>query len=144
MTVRKKVVWKAPPTGHVQERAKRPQYYQADAALPDHLVEKYAASLVTGSLWQVAVGSVLQSVLAHDEEPPPYPYLQGSQWEMPPGTLYQLGPVVFNRGAFAVYMGITRVSEINRNKLVTVPRHTFLLNGTMFLTKNLNDWSPVA
>jgi|GEM_PF-2868658 len=144
MSVRKKVVWKAPPAGHVQERVKRPRYYQADTSLPEHLVEKYAASLVPGSLWQVAAGSVMQSSTAADEEAPPHPYLQGSQWEMPLGTLYQTGQVVFNRGAFAVYMGTTRVSEMNRTKLVTVPRHTFLLNGAMFLTKNLNDWSPVV
>lgn len=145
---KKRVVWKVPANGHAPERAKRPRYYQADIALDLHRAENYASSLVPGSLWQVAADSVMQTFIDFDEEQPPYPYLQGSTWAAPPGVLHHLyqysGTTGFIRGEFAIYIGTTRVAEMSRSKLITVPRHTFLLNGAMFLTKNLNDWSPIV
>lgn len=134
----KKVTWKTPPAGVVQEKAKRPRSYQQDAALPPQLQEKYEISLVPGSLWTVAVEHVAPISPPPDEEIPPHPYLHGSHWPAYPGML------AFSKGTMAIYMGTTRVTELNRTKLVSIPRHTFLVNGSTYITRNLNDWMPVA
>ena len=136
----KSIVWKVDANGHALDRGKRPRprYYQADIALDPRQAENYASRLLPGSLWQVSAVSVMQAFTASDEELPPYPYLYGAD------NLYSTsGTTGFIRGEFAIYMGTTRVAEMSRSKLITVPRHTFLLNGAMFLTKNLNDWSPI-
>lgn len=134
----KKVTWKTPPAGVSMEKAKRPRTYHQDTPIPAEVHEKYETNLVPGSLWMVAVEHVAPTPPPSDEELPPHPYLFGSHW--PP---YH-GMTAFVKGTVAIYMGTTRVSEMNRTKLVSIPRHTFLINGSTYITRNLNDWSPVS
>lgn len=136
---RKKVVWnKNPDTGHVEQKGPRPRQYIPDAELPEEVMTKLTPHLLKGALWRVASLWLADTPEPAGYELPPHPYAHGTDW-MP------YAKFTFNQGTLAVYMGTTRVEEAKHGgQMVSVPRHTFMINGSIFMVRRLMDLEPVA
>ena len=133
---RKKVQWKDGETNTV--RAKNPYPYTAAIPLPAELEESYNAALVEGSLWTTAVGLRPEDSHRYGAyEPHEYPYLIRDYGYRPEGG-------GFPAGTMAVYTGVHRVSEGTHGNIVRIPRHSFLIGGTRYITVNLADFVPVG
>jgi len=131
-----KVVWNQKPntnSSYSAEHKLRPRAYLPDAVVSDEVAEKLVSNLQPGALWQVSVQSFSACPVQKDVEAPPYPY--GSQgW----------GILAHAKGTIAIYLGTTRVNESNRGRSVSVLRHTFMVEGSIYLVRNITDFEPVV
>jgi len=132
---RKKVVWnRDPDTGAVHEAERKliPRSYVPDVEVSGEVAEKLASHLRPGELWRVAAHCFAAVPEHYGVEAPPHPYGSGN-WT---------GSVIHTKGTVAIYLGTTRVTEDNRGRSISVPRHTFLVEGMVYLVRNLADFEP--
>ena len=134
----KKVVWHKTVPGEALKKALQPRHYLADVLITPEKYTEYLPYLVPGKLWRVSTPFVVVQSLPFDFEQPPYPYCVSHDW-VPWGA-----KASHQRGSIAVYLGTTRVEEATNSRRVTVLRHTFMIEGAVYLTRNLTDWEPVV
>lgn len=133
---RKRVQWKDGEANTI--RSKTPHPYLNEVPIIGHHQERWHAALLEGALWVLSVSMrpddspTIGRYTAHE-----YPYLVRDHG-------YGVGGVLFPVGTMAVYMGVHRVEESNRGRMTSVPRHSFLVGGSRFITTNLNDFAPVV
>ena len=125
---RKKITW-LPGKGPALD-FKRPPVYTPDAPLPTHGPVKQA--LTTGSLWVTKLDTYVQSEL-RTTTPHPIPYV---------GHMLAWSDARIPCGTFSIYMGTTRVEELDTRtrRKMSVLRHTFLINGQPFMTRDVAGW----
>ncbi len=136
---RKQVVWnKNPGTGHVEQKSPRPRQYIPDTILTEETTVKYTPYLQKGALWRVATPWFSDMPEPAGYEPPPHPYAQGTDWQ-------PYARFICPQGTLAIYLGTTRVEESKHGgQMVSVPRHTFMVSGNIFLVRRLVDLEPVV
>lgn len=134
----KKVVWNKTVPDAALKKALHPRHYLADVVIPESKYTEYLPHLVPGKMWRVSAPFVVVQGLPDDIEQPPYPYCVSHDW-VPWGA-----KASHQRGSIAVYLGTTRVEEATNSRRVTVLRHTFMIEGAVYLTRNLSDWEPVV
>lgn len=134
----KRVIWKKDVTQFDLPGVKRPRHFHPDAELPEETKQLLAPHLVPGALWRVAALFIVPENTNSEVEEPIHPYAHGYDWK-PWGV-----NVCHERGALAIYLGTTRVEESARDRKISIPRHTFVVNGHVYLTRNLKDWEPVT
>lgn len=139
MTNRKRIVWnKNSDTGYLETKGLRRRPFIPDVELTETDAEKFALHLQKGSLWRVA-GEWLSDVpepLGY--ELPPHPYVQGTEWQ-------PYSKICYKKGTLAVYLGTTRVEEAKHGgQIVSVPRHTFMIDGNVYMVRRLLDLEPVS
>ena len=136
MLRRKKVTWKA--GEQPNKRGPYPHPHLPEVPVHAELEDHYNAHLVVGALWftdmdmaeDTRFKDTLGSYQLHE-----CPYLiPVSMWgqvaEHPKGTM-------------AVYIGQVRVTEQTRgDKLMTFPRHAFLVGGKRYITHELQSFRP--
>ena len=134
---RGRVTWVS---GEGQVKALRPHPYVADAKLPDHLVETYMVTMVPGALFFTARPLVVDKR-----------YSEGGYARHEFMYLYYdpygaWGVPVIPVGTMAIYAGQHRVEEASRTggDIVRLSRHTFIVNGSRYLTANLTDYTPAG
>lgn len=122
---KKKITW-LPGKGPVRD-AKRPPVYTPDAPFPADSPLKDA--LVSGTPWVTISNIFIQSDL-RTTIPHAIPYV---------GYMLAWSDVKIPKGSFSVYMGTTRVEEldIRTGRKMSVLRHTFLINGQPFMTRDV-------
>jgi hypothetical protein len=135
---RKQVVWnKNSVSGHVEQKGPRPRQYIPDAELSKETSNKFAPYLQKGSLWRVAAPWFSDMSEPAGYEQPPYPYAQGTDWQPYSKRIYA-------HGTLAVYLGTTRVEEAKHGgQMLSVLRHTFMIEGNIFLVRCLSNLEPV-
>ncbi|NBO56325.1 MAG: hypothetical protein EBU84_17420 [Actinobacteria bacterium] len=134
----KKVVWnKNPETGGIIDRSLRQRTYVPDVEMPAEVIAKFAPHLYVGALWRVASEYFSPSASDASCEPPPHPYGHGSEY--PPYT-----KIIHKKSTMAIYLGTTRVEEDSRGRSISVPRHTFMIEGNVYLVLRLVDFEPVS
>lgn len=122
----KQVTWK---TDRPHVRADRPFPFVADAILePEHakLIEN---KLEPGELFLVRNGLMVRGSAGYID--PPHPYVSDTWYDptIPVATL-------------AIYAGMVRVEEQKGSGLFRTKRHSFIINGTRYLTTNMNLFMP--
>lgn len=139
MPSRKKVVWnKSPTTGHVEQKGPRPRAYIPDVDLSEETSAKFTPYLQKGALWRVATPWFSDVVEPAGYEPPPHPYAQGTEWQ-------PISRFIYPQGTIALYLGTTRVQEVKHGgQMLSVPRHTFMINGNIYMVRRLVDLEPVT
>jgi len=139
MSNRKRVVWKkSPDTGHQEQKALRPRVYIPDTVLSEEVTSKITPNLYKGALWRVASPWFSDIPEPAGFELPPYPYAQGTDF-------HPYSKLIYKQGTYAVYLGTTRVEEWKHGgQSLSVPRHTFMLDGKIFMGRRLTDLEPVV
>lgn len=139
MSSRKKVVWnKSQETGRPEQKGPRPRPYVPDAILPEETTVKLTPHLQKGTLWRTAMAWFSDVAEPVGYELPPHPYAQGTEWQT-------YSKVAYKQGTFAVYLGTTRVEESKHGgQMISIPRHTFMIDGNVFLVRRLTDLEPVV
>lgn len=126
--LRKKITW-LPGKGPTLD-FKRPPIYTPDIPLPSDSPIKEA--LVSGTLWVTSSDMFIQSEL-RTIRPHPIPYV---------GHMLAWSDTRIPSGTFSTYMGTTRVEELETRtgRKMSVLRHTFLINGQLFMTRDVAGW----
>ena len=139
MSNRKRVVWnKNYDTGHLETKGPRRRPFIPDVELTQADAEKLAPHLQKGSLWRVAAEWLSDVPEPLGYELPPYPYAQGTEWQPYSKCFYK-------KGTLAVYLGTTRVEEVKHGgQMVSVPRHTFMVDGNVYMVRRLLDLEPAT
>ena len=129
------MTWNAP-EAHI--KVLRPHPYVHEQKLPEHLVETYMVALVPGGLFFTSKPLLVDKRVRGDEYAiHEFQYL----YYDPYGSWgYPVIPV----GTMAVYAGQHRVEESARlgGDTIRLSRHTFIVNGSRYLTANLADYTP--
>ena len=134
----KKVIWnKNPETGGAADRALRQRIYMPDVELPAEVTAKFAPHLYAGALRRVASEFFCPVIADPSYEPPPHPYGYGSEY--PP-----YAKTIHKKSTMAIYLGTTRVEEDSRGRIVSVPRHTFMIEGSVYMVLRLTDFEPIV
>jgi hypothetical protein len=133
MVKHKKITWKAPPERQV---AKFRTPYIASPAIPDAFHEH----LEVGALWCVAKPLAVQD-LGRGFETPPFPYLVHHTIPLNSQGFYP-NTKFFNPHTPAIYAGTTRVEEDQKGRVVTVPRHLFLIGDCRYIIRSLDYVVP--
>jgi hypothetical protein len=134
---RKKIAW----TVEEAERRSKPKLVPMPyVEEQDTSTEADREHLEVGSLWYTKFElSEDNTYISSMYEKHPYPYLviaRGWIWRNP-HSRYENAAVP---GTPAVYMGTVRVEEQDprTHRLLSIPRHSFMINGTRWLTRTLN------
>lgn len=132
---RPKVTWKDPVS---RIPVAQPLPHIPEVQLAPELAEQYAAALTVGSLWTLSTDvKVMNGYPAPRYKQHEFPYVEVAGYY----DYVKLGV----KGTLAVYMGTIRVEEVsNHNRTVSVPRHSFLINGARYLTRDLTLFVPAA
>ena len=97
-------------------------------------------NLVIGAMWR------LRKVLSAENYNPgciPHEFLYAKPYYN--GHLLAPPQIVLKEGSIATYTGRTRVTEsANRGGIISVLRHTFLINGVRYMINNLNYIEPAV
>lgn len=126
----KQVNWKVAES--YRQPPPEPRYYASDVPLSAENEKLFEGALEPGNLFLVCAALDAQDPRGYI--PPPYPYLIET-WNNPPQIC---------RGSLAVYAGTIRVEERKDNMLFRGKRHAFIINGGMFITRDLNWFKPAS
>lgn len=139
MSSRKKVVWnKNMESGRPEQKGPRPRPYIPDTVLLEETTAKLTPHLQKGALWRTAMAWFSDVAEPVGYELPPHPYAQGTEWQTYAKFMYK-------QGTLAVYLGTTRVEESKHGgQMISTPRHTFMIDGNVFLVRRLTDLEPVV
>jgi len=139
----KQVVWnKQPGMEQISKKSLLPRQYISDISMSPEMTEKFTPYLQKGALWQVAAGWLTTILEPTGCEPPPHPYAQGTDYQ--PYAWNNLIYPIYPKNTLAIYLGPTRVEEIrNDGKMISVSRHTFMINGNIFLVRHIASLEPV-
>lgn len=135
----RKIVWKKAHNSDPVDRVIRPRLYFPDFELEEDRKQFLAPHLVPGTLWTVKTPVLYPEQIYPDVEQPPFPYAIGNEY-----VPWGINTKTHARNALAIYLGTTRVEESSRDRRISVPRHTFIVDGVTYITRNLNDWEPVV
>lgn len=99
----------------------------------------WSDNLVIGAMWR------LRKVLSVEKYKPsciPHEFLYAKEYV---GHMLPPPKIVLKEGSIAIYTGRTRVTErANRGGIISVLRHTFLINGVRYMVNNLNYIEPAV
>lgn len=132
---RKSVTWKDPVS---RMPVALPMPHLSEVQLPPELLESYSSRLTVGSLWTLRTDLKVESN---------YPSPRFKQHEFPyVDVASYYDPVrVAPAGSMAVYTGTVRVEETsNHNRIVSCLRHSFLITGSRYLTRDLGLFTPAT
>lgn len=137
MARRRKIIWDTNHnSGMPFQNDLKCHAYQHDDTLKEHN-NKFIPYLVKGALWQVAV-PYLTLIVSNTEgyKTSIYPYAYKSPWPANKSS--------WECGACAIYFGTTRVVESkNDGRLISVLRHTFMIDSNIFMVHSLACLLPV-
>lgn len=92
--------------------------------------------LVPGALW-ITRGPLQTEELFGRVEPHEFKYLVPNPYPFPDASCVP-------PSTFAVYAGELRVSEVDaRGATRRTPRHTFIIGGARYMTRDLGDFTPI-
>lgn len=136
----KQVVWsKHPGMEQISQKSLLPRQYISDSSMSAEMTEKFTPYLKKGALWRVAAAWFTTILEPTGYELPPHPYAQGTDYQP-----YAWNNLIYPENTLAIYLGPTRVDEIrNDGKMISVSRHTFMINGNIFLVRHIASLEPV-
>lgn len=122
------------------KKPKVPPPYTPEVKLSETIYDDWTRNLIVGNLWFTQVALIPESMystnyykdlyIIHE-----YEYLVLASWGNTVHTIPSLSP--------AIYSGTVRVEEDTRTSGFTrLLRHTFIINGTRYMTRNLGDFIP--
>ena len=125
--VQKRIVWKNDAVAKASETKKLRPVMRVISRSDDHV-------FVPGQLFRLIVP--LEQIPTYiRDQPPPFSYLTKS-WS---GSSQAL-----RAGSIAIFMGHTRVEEVDGTHVRSLLRATFLIEGRRYMPIDLNDLEPVS
>lgn len=110
--------------------------HRRDFPLAAEFKAALVGKLVPGQLFRVVL-DLHRIVYDAKVTPHIFPVLESSYWNM---TNYECAIKV---GAIAMYSSLIRVEEQGNKGIISVPRHTFIINGGRFIINSLIDVYPL-
>lgn len=142
---RKNITWKSSSDVVTSSKELVPQRYVADCVISKDKHDHYTKHLVPGALWRInteyffAEDDSIYSSGRNFEKQNCYPYAKGYGWNaLRPGN-----GVAHKKDDLIIYVGATRVEEMGKDRIISVLRHTFMINGQIYLVRRLEDLEPV-
>lgn len=134
MAKRKQITWTTPP----ERQASKP--YPPYIADTEKVPDEYLEHVEVGRLWYIACPLAVEN-LGRGFETPPFPYLVHHTIPLNSQGFYP-NTKFFNPHTPAIYAGTTRVEEDQKGRVVTVPRHLFLIGDCRYIIRSLDYVVP--
>ena len=139
---RKHVMWRSGISANASNKVNeaRLKQYIPDVKLSHEDAVKIEPYIKPGTLWQVAVEcfATIENFNSCSQSQP-YPY--GNKFNL---GYIPAGFVSHRKGAMSIYIGTTVVQEQASRGPISIRRHTFMVEGIVYLVKNIADFTPVT